>query len=244
MECRILKSGRCNITQEYNGNHQAIDLVGEGNSLDYITAHSDGKIVFYQDGYGNMKGSTGNRSYGNCIKIDHGNGYQTLYAHMEMGLLVKDKETIKKGQVLGYMGDSGNAYGKHLHFEVFKNGVRVDSTPFLNTSFDNNKGNIYIVESGDTLSAIAQKYGTTYQKIAEYNHIANPDLIYIGQKIIIPNTKSDNAAEFYTVKSGDNLSLIASKYNTTWQKIYNDNRDAIGDNPNLIYPNQKIIIKK
>lgn len=47
----------------------------------------------------------------------------------------------------------------------------------------------------------------------------------------------------YIVKSGDTLSSIASKYNTTWQKIYNDNKNVIGNNPNLIYPNQKLIIK-
>lgn len=47
----------------------------------------------------------------------------------------------------------------------------------------------------------------------------------------------------YTVKNGDTLSSIASKYNTTWQKIYNDNKNVIGNNPNLIYPNQKLIIK-
>ena len=47
----------------------------------------------------------------------------------------------------------------------------------------------------------------------------------------------------YIVKKGDNLSKIAKKFNTTWQKIYEDNKDVIGNNPNLIYPNQKLIIK-
>ena len=46
----------------------------------------------------------------------------------------------------------------------------------------------------------------------------------------------------YIVKKGDNLTKIAKKYNTTWQKIYNDNKDTIGNNPNLIYPNQQLII--
>ena len=45
---------------------------------------------------------------------------------------------------------------------------------------------IYIVKSGDTLSAIARKYNTTYQVLAKYNNIANPNLIYVGQKIKIP----------------------------------------------------------
>ena len=49
---------------------------------------------------------------------------------------------------------------------------------------------VYTVKAGDTLSIIASKYGTTYQKLAEYNGIKNPDVIYTGQKIRIPNTSS------------------------------------------------------
>ena len=63
---------------------------------------------------------------------------------------------------------------------------------------------------------------------------------------IIKNTglnhlKAENL--FYIVQDGDNLSKIANKYGTSWQKIYNDNKELIGDNPNLIIPGQKLIIK-
>lgn len=131
MKCRVLEKGNCEITQGYSDNHNAVDIVGGGYTLDYVVAHSDGKIVFCQDGYGNMKGSTGNASYGNCVKIDHGNGYCTLYAHMLKGLSVKNGDSVKKGQKLGYMSDSGNAYGGHLHFEVWKNGTRINPTEYL-----------------------------------------------------------------------------------------------------------------
>lgn len=131
MKCRILEKGNCEITQGYNDNHHANDIVGGGYTLDYVVVHTDGKIIFCQDGYNNMKGSTGNASYGNCVKIDHGNGYATLYAHMQKGLLVKNGEFVKQGQRLGYMSDSGNAYGGHLHFEVCKDGNRIDPTEFL-----------------------------------------------------------------------------------------------------------------
>lgn len=131
MKCRILEKGNCEITQGYNDNHHANDIVGGGYTLDYVVTHSDGKVIFCQDGYGNMKGSTGNASYGNCVKIDHGNGYATLYAHMRKGLLVKNGDYVKKGQRLGYMSDSGNAYGGHLHFEVWKDGVRINPTEYL-----------------------------------------------------------------------------------------------------------------
>ena len=100
MDCIILKKGKCEITQNYSNNHQAIDLVGLNSTVDDVIAHSDGKVIFYQDGYSNLKGSTGNLSYGNCIKIDHGNGYSTLYAHLEKGLNIKNNDQIKKGQCL------------------------------------------------------------------------------------------------------------------------------------------------
>lgn len=131
MRCRVLEKKECEITQGYNDNHHANDVVGGDYTLDYVVAHSDGKVIFCQDGYGNMKGSTGNASYGNCVKIEHKNGYATLYAHMQKGLLVKNGEFVKKGKRLGYMSDSGNANGGHLHFEVWKDGVRINPTEYL-----------------------------------------------------------------------------------------------------------------
>lgn len=136
--CRVLEKGQCEITQEYVNNHNAVDIVGANYTLDYVVSHSDGKVIFCQDGLGNMKGSTGNASYGNCIKIDHGNGYQTLYAHMKSGLLVKNGDTVKAGQRLGYMSDSGNAYGAHLHFEVWKDGERINPILYLDSDLPKN----------------------------------------------------------------------------------------------------------
>ena len=113
---------------------------------------------------------------------------------------------------------------------------------------------VYTVKSGDTLSAIASKYGTTYQKLAEYNGIANPSLIHVGQKIKIPGTTSTapsvpstptakpeatTSETVYTVKSGDTLSSIAKKYGTTYQKLAAYNGIS---NPNRISVGQKIKI--
>ena len=68
---------------------------------------------------------------------------------------------------------------------------------------------------------------------------------YIDPEIYEYNPPSNTPINetIYIVKKGDNLSKIAKKFNTTWQKIYEDNKDVIGSNPNLIYPNQKLIIK-
>lgn len=139
MKCRVLEKGNCEITQEYNSGHLANDIVGEGYTLDNVVAHSDGKIIFFQDGYNNMPGSVGNASYGNCVKIDHGNGYYTLYAHMQKGLSVRNGDYVKKGQVLGYMGNSGNANGGHLHFEVWQGNTRINPTNYLDSDLPSAK---------------------------------------------------------------------------------------------------------
>ena len=65
---------------------------------------------------------------------------------------------------------------------------------------------VYTVRAGDTLSKIAEKYGTTYQKLASYNGIANPNKINVGQKIKIPGS----GIKTYTVKPGDSLWAIAA----------------------------------
>lgn len=111
-------------------------------------------------------------------------------------------------------------------------------------SVDMNVNNltIYTVVKGDTLSQIAMRYRTTYQKIAKYNKIENPDLIYIGQKIVIPPSNTVVSQVVYTVKEGDTLSSIGEKYNINWKKIYEKNKDVIGENPNLIFPGQKLVI--
>lgn len=97
----------------------------------------------------------------------------------------------------------------------------------------------YLVKKNDTLSGIAQKYGTTYKKLASYNNIADPNKIYVGQILKIPNYNNSNIKpNTYVVKKGDTLSKIAEKYSTNWKKIYEKNKDIIGDNPNLIKPGQ------
>ena len=126
---------------------------------------------------------------------------------------------------------------------INSNGLtKYDVVEDVEKSVDNSKDYIeYIVKSGDTLSAIAQKYNTTYKKIAADNNITNPNLIYPNQKLKIYTNVSQGTNEIiYIVKSGDTLSEIAKKYNTTYQKIAKDNNIS---NPNLIYPNQKLVIK-
>lgn len=105
----------------------------------------------------------------------------------------------------------------------------------------------YTVQPGDTLSEIAQMYGTTSENLAEINNISNPNLIYAGQVLRISSDSSNSpegsASEgeriTYTVKEGDTLSEIAQMYGTTSENLAQINN--ISD-PNLIYPGDIIRI--
>ena len=96
----------------------------------------------------------------------------------------------------------------------------------------------YRVRFGDTLMKIARRYGTTVQALVQLNNIRNPNRIYAGQIIKVP-VKSPGSTSYYTVQSGDTLSEIAEKFNTTTEKLQklNDITD-----PNLIYPGQRLKI--
>ncbi|ENZ5543203.1 LysM peptidoglycan-binding domain-containing protein, partial [Enterococcus hirae] len=93
----------------------------------------------------------------------------------------------------------------------------------------------HVVQYGETLSSIATKYGTTYQALASLNGLSNPNMIYAGQVLKVNGTASTTRT--YTVRSGDNLSSIASRLGTTHQALAQRNGLS---NPNLIYPGQTL----
>ena len=91
------------------------------------------------------------------------------------------------------------------------------------------------MQKGDTLSKIAAKYGTTYQKLASYNGIANPNIINVGQKIKIPGS----GVRTYTVKAGDSLWAIAAKQLGDGSR-YNEIKTMNGLTSNLIHAGQTL----
>lgn len=94
--------------------------------------------------------------------------------------------------------------------------------------------NIYTVQSGDTLSGIAVKFGLTVNELMQKNGISNPNIIYAGQKLSIAAK-----VNVYTVQSGDTLSGIAAKFGTTVNSLTNKNGIT---NPNRIYAGQKLYV--
>ena len=111
----------------------------------------------------------------------------------------------------------------------------------------------YTVKSGDTLSGIANNYQTTVNTLARLNNLANPNLIYVGQRLLVqqaatpsqpqtttPSTSTTTAAT-YTVKAGDTLGQIAANHQTSVNQLVQLNKLA---NPNLIYVGQVLTIKQ
>ena len=101
----------------------------------------------------------------------------------------------------------------------------------------------YEVQSGDTLSGIAAKFGTTVSQLCSLNGISNPNVIYAGQVLKISGSGSapaPAAKKYYKIKSGDSLSGIAAKFGTTVSQLCSWNGIS---NPNVIYAGTTIRVK-
>ncbi|MGN0526021.1 MAG: M23 family metallopeptidase [Acutalibacteraceae bacterium] len=105
------------------GYHRGLDISGADASGSLVVAGASGTVT--EAGW-----STG--GYGNYVIIDHGNGIETLYAHMlDNSLMVNEGDVVTKGQAIGRVGNTGYSFGAHLHFEVRINGNRVNPAPYL-----------------------------------------------------------------------------------------------------------------
>ena len=91
-------------------------------------ASNQGTSIYAADG-GTVTLASWNGGYGNCVMIDHGNGYVTLYGHMS-SIAVSQGQAVSQGETIGYVGSTGKSTGPHLHFEVLKNGTRIDPEQF------------------------------------------------------------------------------------------------------------------
>jgi murein DD-endopeptidase MepM/ murein hydrolase activator NlpD len=144
--------------------------------------------------------------YGNCVVIRHFNGIETLYGHLDK-LLCEPGDLVLAGELIGLGGTTGRSTGPHLHFETRYRGNSFNPELII----DKNSGNLFshtyklskneitdpvsassgsssssryhVVKSGETLSGIARKYGTTVSKLQRLNNISNPNKLRIGQRI-------------------------------------------------------------
>lgn len=128
---RVLKSGSNQITCTY-AQHCAnvaagkawakgVDVVKYKTQIDKITAYSAGRVIKVVDYLGGTNGIVDDEGmgYGNYVMIQHDGNYVTLYAHLE-AVYVREGQTVAQGDEVGFMGNTGNSFGAHLHFEVRK----------------------------------------------------------------------------------------------------------------------------
>lgn len=99
--------------------HGGLDLISQQGEP--VLASADGTV---KDVVHSSKG------LGNVVLIDHGNGYQTRYAHLENTRVAKGKK-VTRGQQIGQVGMSGNSFAPHLHYEVLKDTLRLDPLNYL-----------------------------------------------------------------------------------------------------------------
>ena len=112
-----LFGGRIDPINGRRDNHTGTDIPAPGGTPIY--AAKDGVVT-------TVNANKNASSYGYYCIISHGSGYATLYAHQNQVPIVQEGQTVKKGQVIGYVGTTGRSTGNHLHFELRVNGVRND----------------------------------------------------------------------------------------------------------------------
>lgn len=183
------------ITWGYSDDHKSIDLGWYDDPNMEVYSCGDGyvdKIYVSTDG-------------GNVVRIKYDDNTSTEFMHLkDNSIVVNTGQRVTRGQKVAIMGDTGYTTGVHLHLIMRdKENNRINPVEYL-YAYPNQ-----VVSSKD--KDIVMRY--------------NPDYVT------------------YVVQKGDTLWGIAEKYNTTWQEIYELNKDVIGDNPNLIYPGQVLKIK-
>ncbi|WP_185948792.1 M23 family metallopeptidase [Algoriella xinjiangensis] len=106
-----------------NKMHKGLDFVASTGTPIYATGDGAVKVSEFNSGYGNM------------VVLKHGNGYESLYAHMSRAK-VRSGQKVKRGDVIGYVGTTGLSTGAHLHYEIHKNGEPVDPIMYFYNDVD------------------------------------------------------------------------------------------------------------
>lgn len=180
------------ITNEYDSQHRALDIVASDRSETNIIALESGIVTTVVSNIPTTNhNSQGLATYGNYVKIKQNNGKTALYAHMKYGSIqVKEGDYIEKGAIIGTIGDTGNAYGKHLHLEVIsENNVKENPLISLNeksseetldqSSEDEIKQNTNDSQEDEDLIQ-ENSYSTTFSNTNSENTISNNNEEYLN----------------------------------------------------------------
>lgn len=202
--------------QTVTKNHNGIDIVGTGSTLDYIVAHSAGTVQ--AAGY--------DATCGYYVQILTASGAVMVYYHMQKGTLkVKAGDKVVQGQVLGYMGATGNVTGAHLHFGIKVNGNWIDPEPYINADYPSKKptaGSKPTTTKTDYAKSFDRAYAKTYTVTASVLNMrrgagTNKDIIkglVKGSKVVCYGYYTKNGATvwLYVQDSTGTVGFCSKKY--------------------------------
>lgn len=234
---RVLKNGTNQITNSY-ANHtgwsKGVDVVKYKSQLEYIVAHSAGKVIKVVDYITGHESDREAMAYGNYVMILHDNNYVTLYAHLSASSVkVKEGDQVAKGAIIGFSGNTGNSFGGHLHFELRKyKGSPVAVTLHNVATFDWLDPTNYLdsdlpvdyvthtVVRGDTFWGLASKYLGKGWRYTEIQKLNNKTSLYPGDRILIPIAKSP-------VVTYEDYKLLSLDYYRV-RKSWSDKKSQLG----------------
>lgn len=171
-------------------NHNGVDLIST-NKDQGIYAPEGGRVTAAR------KSNAPGGGYGWYVKAIGDSGHEHIFAHMKSGSLkVKTGDRFDEGDKLGTIGATGNVTGAHLHWEVRVSGKFTDPMDHLNSAKPENSVTpkpvsvapqwiTYTVKRGDTVWAIARRYGVSVAEIAAWSGLKNANVIRVGQKLKI-----------------------------------------------------------
>ncbi len=216
----VAKTITSGVGPRWGKNHGGIDIAGDGAQRGTnIIASKAGTVVKvtdeYEDGYYGSKDGGG---YGNMVKIQHGDGTYSIYAHLQKGTIkVKQGDRVNQGQVIGGMGTSGSSTGIHLHFEIQDaNGTKLDPEEYVNPN--NPRPSSSIESPAFTLAGRNQSY-----------YKLNDDQVKTFVAVIIGEGGTDLESVFWTASAMFNR-IDARYYGDTdamkiltkgWSEVYN-----------------------
>lgn len=218
MDSLVIYNSINRITQHYGNGHHGVDLgYSKDEDKNIVYANSLGIVVEVVDKYDNDTKSKGSKTWGNYVLIKHPNGYHSRYAHLKKhSISVKVGDTVDEKTPIGIIGDSGKAYGRHLHFEVSKNyssSTRINPEPYLYTPIYKN-------------SYLTGKYRLIESKAIRKNHVIANNIVLVKNckesvKPLLTSTKPNAQAYFKKGVTVGITDIYVEKNNRIWGKLTN-----------------------
>ncbi len=227
------------------GTHKGIDI---GADL--------GTPVYSADS-GKVSKSYYSKSYGNVVFVKHGNGYETVYAHLDTRL-ADINQIVNKGEMIGRVGNTGKSTGAHLHFEIHEGGWTLDKEnavdPFL-VFGPGEIGQVVFAKETDPFQTMDVSASVNESTVETSQGSPQLENLYSQLKVLgndhernneiqkerepQPFNLSQSSKDHYVVKKGDTLYSIAKDHKLELTKLVEENGLEI-ENP--IYPQQVLTI--